>query len=405
MATKLQEMMDKRNNAVTQARAFVDKAETEKREMTDDEKRQCDAFLKEAGDLRDTIDRETKLMEEEKRNAELALQSAKDNKIQTPEQKSINESFRAYITGRMTENEYRTAITAGTNVMGGYLTAPQEFMNRLIIAVKNLVFIRGLATVYSTSNANGIGVPTLETDVDDATWSTEIKAAAEDTAIRFGRRELVPHPYAKLVKISDKLLRADGIDPEGILMDRIAYKFGVTEEKVFLTGTGAQQPLGLFTASNNGIGTTRDYTCSGAVAANGFGADDLIGIKYTLKQQYMPKATWLFHRDAVAKIAKLKDGDGQYLFRFAEQSNGVDTLLSRPVVMSEYVPNTFTASQYVGMLADFSWYWIVDSLAMRVLRLNELYSETFQVGFRFDKEVDAAPVLSEAFVRIKTAAA
>ena len=38
MASKLQEKLDKRNTAITQGRAFVDKADTEKRAMTDDEK-------------------------------------------------------------------------------------------------------------------------------------------------------------------------------------------------------------------------------------------------------------------------------------------------------------------------------------------------------------------------------
>lgn len=410
MATRLQEMMDKRNNAVTQARVFIDKAEAEKRELTEDEKRQCDAFLKEAGDLRDTIDRETKLMEEEKRNAEIALHNAKGGKPETPEAEMRRKAFVRYLTldfqagEQLTPEEYR-AITAGTDTQGGFITTPKEFVQRLITKVKDMVFIRSLATVQSTNNANGLGYPTLETDVDDFEWSTEIKTAPEDTSVAFGKRELKPHPLKKLIKVSDKLLRADGLDPEAILMDRVAYKKGITEEKAFLTGTGNQQPLGLFTASAQGIYTDRDYTCTGAVAANGFGADDLIATKYTLKVQYMRTAQWLWHRDSVAKIAKLKDGDGQYLFKMAEQVDGTDMLLGRPLVMSEYVPNTFTASQYVGMFGDFSWYWIVDSLALRIKRLNELYAATSQIGFIFDFETDAMPVLSEAFVRVKTAAA
>ena len=66
-------------------------------------------------------------------------------------------------------------------------------------------------------------------------------------------------------------------------------------------------------------------------------------------------------------------------------------------------PNTFTTRQFVGILADFSQIWIADALSMQVQRLNELYAETNQVGFIGRLETDGAPVLEEAFVRVKLA--
>ena len=44
-----------------------------------------------------------------------------------------------------------------------------------------------------------------------------------------------------------------------------------------------------------------------------------------------------------------------------------------------------------------------DALYMQVQRLNELYAETNQVGFIGRLETDGAPVLEEAFVRLKLA--
>lgn len=77
-------------------------------------------------------------------------------------------------------------------------------------------------------------------------------------------------------------------------------------------------------------------------------------------------------------------------------------LLGLPVLMSEYVPSTYTTGLYVGMLADFSQYWIADNLNMTVQRLVELYAESNQIGFIGRMEVDGMPVLAEAFVRLKT---
>ena len=80
-----------------------------------------------------------------------------------------------------------------------------------------------------------------------------------------------------------------------------------------------------------------------------------------------------------------------------------DRLLGFPVFMSEYAPNTFTASQYVGVLGAFRWYWIADSLDMEIQALWELYAETNQVAFIGRWESDGMPVLEEAFVRVQLA--
>lgn len=401
MSVKLREMLEKRNRAVTEGRALVDKADAEKRSLTEDEKRQADAFLKEAVDLRADIDRETALQNEERANAAASQEAANENrnKPTTPEAELRSAAFRNLLrTGNLSAEEQRALVT-GSDTGGGFLNAPQEFVPRLITAVKNMTFLEQLCTSHTTTNANGLGFPTLETDLDDFSMITEIKTAPEDTALALGKREFKPHPSSKLVKISDAMLRADGIDPEALVLDRAAYKYSVLKENKYLLGTGNQEPLGLFVASAKGINTDRDVTLS---YNNDFTGDDIVNIKYNEKAQYMRTACWLFNRTAVAKLAKVKDGDGNYLFEMTDKIGEMDQLKGSKLYMSEYVPNTFTSSQYVGMFGDFSWYWTVQSLSLRIKRLNELFAATRQVGFLFDTEFDGMPVLSEAFTRIKT---
>jgi hypothetical protein len=56
-----------------------------------------------------------------------------------------------------------------------------------------------------------------------------------------------------------------------IVRDQLAYKFGITQEKVFLAGSGSGQPLGVFTASPNGSDTDRDTsTCKYALITQTF---------------------------------------------------------------------------------------------------------------------------------------
>lgn len=306
-------------------------------------------------------------------------------------------AFRGFLRGAPFEAR---ALQADLDVQGGYLV-PTQFMATLLQAVDNVCFFREMATVIPVIGADSLGVPSLDTDISDADWTAEIKTGNEDTAMAFGKRELRPHPLAKRIKLSKTLVRKSAIGAEALVRDRLAYKFGVAQENHFLNGHGAEQPLGVFAASAQGISTGRDVSTD--MAATAITADGLIEVKYTLKSQYWGAARWLFHRDAVKQIRKLKDGEGQYLWVAGLQAGQADRILDVPIRVSEYVPNTFVTGQYVGILGDFSNYWIADALSMTIQVLLELYAETNQNGYLARAEVDGMPVLEEAFVRVKLA--
>jgi len=275
---------------------------------------------------------------------------------------------------------------------------PEQMVDQLIKAVDNVVFIRQRATKFRVPEAASLGCPTLTANPADAAWTTELATGNEDSTMAFGKRELHPHPLAKRIKVSNKLLRVNS-GAESLVRDRLAYIFGITQEQGFMTGSGSNQPLGIFTASADGVPTTRDVSTGNLSTSPTF--DGLISAKYALKAQYWNRADWIFHRDVLAVISKLKDGDGQYIWRESVRDGEPDRLLGRPVMMSEYAPNTLTTGLYVGMLGDYSNYWIADALDMIVQRLVELYAETNQTGFIGRAETDGMPVLAEAFARVK----
>ena len=101
------------------------------------------------------------------------------------------------------------------------------------------------------------------------------------------------------------------------------------------------------------------------------------------------------------RIRKLKDQQNRYLWEPSTQAGEPNRLLDRPIMMSEYVPNTFTSNAYVGLLGDFSYYWIADSVNMELRRLDELYAEANQVGYIGRMEFDGMPALEEAFARLQ----
>lgn len=413
----LQELRDKRAKLIADARALLEKAKKESRGLSTEEQTNYDKMLKDQDDLRTQIKNEETIAEAERDAAAAATRDApdagKDNRddksgkkgkekrnefFATPE---YREAFEVLLRGgpsALTGEQVR-ALQANQGSLGGFLVLPQEMSSQLVKFIDDDVIIRGKATKFQVPAAQSLGFPSLDADPADADWTTELGTGNEDSDMAFGKRELFPHPLAKRIKVSNKLLSSSVIDVESLVLQRLGYKFAVTEEKAYMTGSGSQQPLGLFTASAMGISTGRDVATGNSATAISF--DGLINAKYSLKAQYMRRAEWLFHRDAIKQIAGLKDGQQRYLWEPSTQAGQPDMILGRPVNMSEFVPNTFTTGLYVGMFADFSFYWIADAMQMQVQRLAELYAETNQTGFIARRETDGMPVLEEAFARVK----
>lgn len=419
----LNELRARRANLITEARAILDSA-SETGLAQEDENRWA-TMIDQAEALRAQIERierqetlERGLSELEQRRAVPADGEVSSSGL--PNLPNGGTTGLAGLTGLRSTSEYRAAfqrflqggeralrehelraLQADLDTSGGYLVAPQQFVTELIQAVDNAVVIRGLARKFTLTAAESLGAPALDTDIDDADWTSELATGNEDSALAFGKRELRPHPLAKRIKVSNKLLRAATVGIETLVRERMAYKFGVTEEKVFMTGHGSGQPLGIFTASAQGISTGRDVSTGNTTTS--IQTDGLLEAKYTLKGQYRGRARWIFHRDALKQIAKLKDGDGQYIWQQGITAGTPDRLLNLPYLESEYAPNTFTTGLYAGILGDFQHYWIADALDMQMQRLSELYAATNQTGFIGRMEVDGMPVLEEAFIRVKLA--
>ncbi len=405
MSDRIKALREKRGVAVTSMRAIIEKAQNEKRDMTNEELAEHGKIFETVEGLRTQIEAEERTIESERQAAAAADQDQQQrqdgDKSKDTREAKLAIGFRNYLRSGKMDGEGGAelrAYQAGSDTEGGLMVPPQEVVQTLLKNVDDMVFIRDRATKYQLPQAESLGVPTLDTDAEDTDWTTELATGNEEDTLRIGKREFRPHPLAKRLKISKTLVRK-APNFQDILLSRMAYKLGITLEKSYLTGDGVQKPLGVFTASADGVPTTQDISTGNTATSITF--DGLIEAKFKLKAQYWPKSDWLFHRDAVKQITKLKDGDGQYLWRPSVRDNEPDTILGRPLMISEYVPSTFTTGQYVGMFADFTNYWIVDALNVQMQILKELYAETNQDGFITRYEGDGAPALAEAFARVK----
>jgi HK97 family phage major capsid protein len=303
--------------------------------------------------------------------------------------------------GRITSTK---AYQADNPAGGGFLLVPMQVATGIITLMKDLVFMRALATTFQLTNAESLGFPAIDTDPSDTDWTVELGTGSEETTMAYGRRELKPNPMAKRIKLSNKLIRS-APHVESVIQDRLAYKVAITEEKAFLVGNGANQPLGVFVADANGIPTGRDTVAAGAAAIV---ADDFLNVTYALKPQYRMNSRWILNRTVLLAARKLKDTTNNYIWSTGLGPGGglqgtPETLCGRPVMESEYAPGTITTGLYTAILGDFRFYHVVDALDMQLQVLNELYAETNQTGYILRRETDAMPVLGEAFARLRQA--
>lgn len=317
------------------------------------------------------------------------------------------DAFSRALTGRSLSADEYAALRSDDSDQAGYLLASEQFSSELLKSVDDECFVRQYANITTVAEADSLGIRKRTAKMDTFDWSSELAVSTEDSTLAYGKKVLTPHHLTGAIKVSRDLVRRLSGTVDSEVRYEMARDAGETMEAAYMTGHGSQRPLGVFIASADGISTGRDVQTGSTTSIT---ADGLINAKYSLKQQYRRKggsrsgARWLFHRDARKILAKLKDGNGQYLLNpgrglVTEES---DMLLDLPIDESEFAPNTFTTGLYVGILANWSYYRIADALNVEIQVLMELYAATNQIGYIGRLKTDGLPVLEEAFARLIT---
>lgn len=418
---QLREKRQKMKNLHSDMEDILQRAEEEDRTMKPEEESEFDDLQERADDLKEDIQRlesHTDLTRElEKAEGESLSAEEMGDALDEAEKQAedaddeVREVFQKYLlrgTNALTReelNKYESvreerAQIADDVTAGGALVAPQQFMEMLIEEIDDRVYMRELVDVIPVEDSDSLGMPSRETDLNDYDWTAEIEDVSEDE-ISFGERELQPHMLTKEVKASLKLLSSSAISIEDIVQDRLATVFGYTQENAWLTGDGANEPLGLFTADDSGISTSRDVQADNNT--DSVTADGLINAKFALKEGYMDRAEWIFHRDAIKQIRKLTDDQGQYIWQPGLQAGQPDTILNVPYRMSEFAPNTFSADEYVGTIGDHENYKFAELMGLSIQFIDQLDARQNLVSWIARGMADGQPVLEEAFARVQLA--
>ncbi len=257
------------------------------------------------------------------------------------------------------------AMTVGDNSTGGYL-APVEWDRQILQQQRATSAVRRIATVISTSV--GAYTSLWSNDLWGSGWVGETAARPATTtptlsAISFASGEI----YAN-AGITQRLLDDAQVNVDRWLTERLGAEFNRQEEIAFISGNGVNKPAGLLTFAEGGSNAGSHPGGPVDVSESAITVDSLIDFTYGLGAPYRQNATWLMSSLTAATIAKMKDADGNLIWRESLIVGQPSTLLGRPVEIDEGMPPP-TAGNLAIAFGDFkAGYVINDRLGTRILR-------------------------------------
>jgi HK97 family phage major capsid protein len=300
--------------------------------------------------------------------------------------------------------EIHATMSVGDNSSGGYI-APVEWDRKIQVAQRSLSPMRRLAHVITTGRS---AYSTLwSTDNWGSGWVGELAERAPTTTTTLSQLVIPAGEIYANPAVTQRLLDDSAIDIDQWIANCLSDEFSRQEAIAFISGDGANKPMGLLQYVAGGAGATAHPGGVLSVTPSGHastipGTDVLIDLKYGLAAPYRQNAAWLMNSQTAAVIAKMKDSDGAYIWRETLLASEPSTLLGRPVEIDENMPNIGAGNLAIAF-GDFNrGYLINDRIGVRILR--DPYTNKPYVQFYATKRVGGGLLDNKAIRLLKIAA-
>ncbi|MEU0634389.1 phage major capsid protein [Streptomyces sp. NPDC005989] len=388
MTEYIKRLQERRAAVWEQAKALLDTAEGEKRELSAEEEQ---TYQRLNTDL-DAIDARAKdLADAEQRAAD--ADAAFSKLLARPAEPTAHraddpsEQLRSWLTGKSGSRAFEVrpgadtprdmrALSKLTPGAGGN-TVPISFYNQL---VQHMIETSGVLqagpTVLRTASGEQMQIPKTTAHSASAGIVAEAGTLAPNEPT-FGQVPLDAYKYGFLLQTSHELVNDTGVDLAGYLSMQAGRALGNGFGAHLVTGTGTNQPNGVLTAATLGV------TGATTAAAGAFTADELIDLSYSVISPYRSSTScgWLMRDATVAKVRKLKDQQGQYLWQPSIQVGAPDTLLGKPLHTDPNMPAVALGAKSV-LFGDFSTYFVRQVETIRFERSDDFAFNTDLITYR-----------------------
>ena len=287
-----------RAKAWNEAQALLDRAATEKRDLTAEENEQFARINKDLDERAALIETIKAGQEREARAAEAAA----NFEVRTFETAGDADILRQIAAGEVRSHNFekRTLVNSDN-------TVPKSFYGQVFDVARLVGPMLDVSQVINTASGESLTIPTL-TAYSTATIKGAGSAISESEPT-FSSITLGAYKYSFLIPVANELLSDAGFDISAELATQAGNAIGYAVNAGLTTGTGTVEPTGIVTAAGSAL-------VGGTGVAGAFTADNLIDLAYSLDgaARRLPGVAYMANGSSIGAMRKLKDTAGNYLY-------------------------------------------------------------------------------------------
>ena len=427
MYETLKQALDAERKARVDAKALVDAAKAEERDLTADEAKQAQALLDKADEAKAAAGELRAQEEQAERFAKRMADNAKAlDAVPAPKTRQKFEAsprnyareeiehvkmFGKYLTGEALSGQEQDHMRPrserwgsdaqkgmripmsvarallglpvsaiphlSTDADGGANLFDREYVQELLRLAPEPTTLLGRVRTVPTSTGE-IRIPRLQQDDTNEyggvsfDWIGE-GAEKPETEVKLDQVPIVTHEAAGYTEVSHTLMRRSVFDLIGLLGQLFRDGMGDFMERAILTGTGSGQALGIV--------NTAGVREAGRQSAGQIHEDDLVEMTYEMQEQHLANAVWVMQRNEMKGLELRKDDINRPLFRASMANGPYDSLIGYPFVRTTRLPSA--GEDGSAWLIDLRQYWLAVEQEI-VMRTSE--------HFQFRKNLEALSI-------------
>jgi len=299
----------------------------------------------------------------------------------------------------------RAAQQSTSDAAGGY-TIPEGFQAELDSAVKAFGGMFEAARIWPTTTGNPIVWPNNNDTANKAYLLAEAgNAETSAVAATFGQQQFEAYKYTSgLIRVSTELLQDSAFNMQAVITELLSERIFRGLNEAFTTADGSSKPRGITIAAAHGNNTADDDAIS---------AEDWVNLVHEIDPGYRnrPGTRFMFHDSVLRELKKLSvsSSDIRPIWLPSFRDSEPPTVLGYRYTINQDMATWVDAAnsndnKKIALFGDFHKYIIRQVAGMRIVRLNERFGDTDEVGFvvfaRFDGDLLDAGTHPVKYMRV-----
>lgn len=383
-------LVEKKNDLITRAEAILNDAETNKRELTDDEAQELAEIrddvrkIKEALKIHDELKEEKQELKEEAAEDKAEAQAMKEAACK---EEADRRAFEAYVRGVVNERANNLTPASGS----GQVVIPTTIANKIIAMVYNICPILERSTKYNVKGKLVVPYYDETSNAITVDYAKEFNELASNVGA-FDKIELDGFLAGTLTLISRSLINNAQFNIVDFIVERMAYAIKRFIEDQLLNGYDTSS----LSDGVEGLSTLTNSITAAATTA--ITADEVVRLHDAIKDDFQSNAIWIMSPATRTALRTLKSNTGYYLLNDDISTPFGTTLLGKPVYVSDNMPD-MAAGKTAIYYGDMRGLATKFSEEMNIEVLREKYATQHAVGvvgwLEFDAKVEDAQKIAK----------